>query len=64
MERTEVASALALRGELAAYGETVILRDGGSIGLRAIGPKDRAEVRAFFGRVRASEEAPVVLARK
>ncbi len=34
--------------DLAARGETVILKDGGSIGVRALGPTDHVEVSAFF----------------
>ncbi len=41
----------AIAAELSAYGEEVILKDGGSIRLRAVGAPDRQRVRAFFDRL-------------
>lgn len=48
MSRAEEGPAAALREELAAYGEDVLLKDGGSLRLRALTSLDREAVRAFF----------------
>lgn len=43
--------ASALRDELETYGEDVVLRDGGSVRLRALGASDASRAEAFFKRL-------------
>ncbi|HEV2862108.1 MAG TPA: DUF3857 domain-containing protein [Pyrinomonadaceae bacterium] len=67
----EIPDAVRIDSDFGTYAATYELKDGQLVFTRTLVhraatiPADKyADVRAFFGRVRASEEAPVVLARK